>query len=131
MENFILFPICVIQALSLLLLSAYYKFLVGFPVVAVAALLLYVGCYQVILLLAYWPYSDGFTIIHEIGWNYFSLLPEKMPLSSIIRKYYYKFQTMRKLSGVLLHGKNCPPFILPCTVLSRPPRHSGASQIYF
>lgn len=34
-------------ALSLLLLSAYYKFLGGFPVVAVAALLLYVGCYQI------------------------------------------------------------------------------------
>ncbi|KAG6789349.1 hypothetical protein POTOM_005445 [Populus tomentosa] len=33
-------------ALSLLLLSAYYKFLGGFPLVAVAALLLYVGCYQ-------------------------------------------------------------------------------------
>ncbi|KAJ4971422.1 hypothetical protein NE237_004521 [Protea cynaroides] len=34
-------------ALSLFLLSAYYKFLGGFPVVAVAALLLYVGCYQI------------------------------------------------------------------------------------
>ncbi|VFQ76673.1 unnamed protein product [Cuscuta campestris] len=34
-------------ALSLFLLSAYYKFLGGFPLVAVAALLLYVGCYQV------------------------------------------------------------------------------------
>ncbi|KAA8549310.1 hypothetical protein F0562_000994 [Nyssa sinensis] len=34
-------------ALSLLLLSAYYKFLGGFPFVAVAALLLYVGCYQI------------------------------------------------------------------------------------
>ncbi|KAJ7947605.1 D-xylose-proton symporter-like [Quillaja saponaria] len=34
-------------ALSLVLLSAYYKFLGGFPVVAVAALLLYVGCYQI------------------------------------------------------------------------------------
>lgn len=34
------------QALSLLLLSAYYKILGGFPLVAVAALLLYVGCYQ-------------------------------------------------------------------------------------
>lgn len=34
-------------ALSLLLLSAYYKFLGGFPLVAVAALLLYVGCYQI------------------------------------------------------------------------------------
>ncbi|CAN1282691.1 D-xylose-proton symporter-like 3, chloroplastic [Linum perenne] len=33
--------------LSLFLLSAYYKFLGGFPLVAVAALLLYVGCYQV------------------------------------------------------------------------------------
>ncbi|KAF9665554.1 hypothetical protein SADUNF_Sadunf16G0135100 [Salix dunnii] len=33
-------------ALSLFLLSAYYKFLGGFPLVAVAALLLYVGCYQ-------------------------------------------------------------------------------------
>ncbi|KAG5515217.1 hypothetical protein RHGRI_036301 [Rhododendron griersonianum] len=33
--------------LSLLLLSAYYKFLGGFPLVAVAALLLYVGCYQI------------------------------------------------------------------------------------
>ncbi|CAN1150562.1 D-xylose-proton symporter-like 3, chloroplastic [Linum perenne] len=32
--------------LSLFLLSAYYKFLGGFPLVAVAALLLYVGCYQ-------------------------------------------------------------------------------------
>jgi hypothetical protein len=35
------------QAVSLLLLSAYYKFLGGFPSVAVAGLLLYVGCYQV------------------------------------------------------------------------------------
>lgn len=34
-------------AFSLLLLSAYYKFLGGFPLVAVAALLLYVGCYQI------------------------------------------------------------------------------------
>lgn len=34
-------------ALSLFLLSAYYKFLGGFPLVAVAALLLYVGCYQI------------------------------------------------------------------------------------
>ncbi|XP_065878350.1 D-xylose-proton symporter-like 3, chloroplastic [Euphorbia lathyris] len=34
-------------ALSLFLLSAYYKFLGGFPFVAVAALLLYVGCYQI------------------------------------------------------------------------------------
>nr|XP_009779937.1 PREDICTED: D-xylose-proton symporter-like 3, chloroplastic isoform X2 [Nicotiana sylvestris]XP_016450647.1 PREDICTED: D-xylose-proton symporter-like 3, chloroplastic isoform X2 [Nicotiana tabacum] len=33
-------------ALSLFLLSAYYKFLGSFPFVAVAALLLYVGCYQ-------------------------------------------------------------------------------------
>ncbi|CAL1402011.1 unnamed protein product [Linum trigynum] len=32
---------------SLLLLSAYYKFLGAFPIVAVAALLLYVGCYQI------------------------------------------------------------------------------------
>ncbi|KAF2311896.1 hypothetical protein GH714_027209 [Hevea brasiliensis] len=32
---------------SLFLLSAYYKFLGGFPFVAVAALLLYVGCYQI------------------------------------------------------------------------------------
>ncbi|KAJ8750527.1 hypothetical protein K2173_015680 [Erythroxylum novogranatense] len=34
-------------AVSLLMLSAYYKFLGGFPILAVAALLLYVGCYQV------------------------------------------------------------------------------------
>ncbi|KAL9405091.1 hypothetical protein Peur_002063 [Populus x canadensis] len=34
-------------ALSLFLLSAYYKFLGYFPLVAVAALLLYVGCYQI------------------------------------------------------------------------------------
>ncbi|KAL8140326.1 hypothetical protein V2J09_006347 [Rumex salicifolius] len=34
-------------ALSLFLLSAYYKFLGGLPSVAVAALLLYVGCYQI------------------------------------------------------------------------------------
>nr|GMD23955.1 D-xylose-proton symporter-like 3, chloroplastic [Ipomoea batatas] len=34
-------------AVSLFLLSAYYKFLDGFPLVAVAALLLYVGCYQI------------------------------------------------------------------------------------
>lgn len=34
-------------ALSLLFLSAYYKFLGGFPIVAVASLLLYVGCYQI------------------------------------------------------------------------------------
>lgn len=39
--------ICSSQALSLFLLSAYYKFLGGFPLVAVASLLLYVGCYQV------------------------------------------------------------------------------------
>lgn len=53
-EALILFSICVIQALSLLLLSAYYKFLGGFPVVAVAALLLYVGCYQVPFCLFSW-----------------------------------------------------------------------------
>ncbi|XP_042482617.1 D-xylose-proton symporter-like 3, chloroplastic [Macadamia integrifolia] len=34
-------------ALSLFLLFAYYRFLEGFPLVAVAALLLYVGCYQI------------------------------------------------------------------------------------
>ncbi|PNY17030.1 D-xylose-proton symporter-like protein chloroplastic-like, partial [Trifolium pratense] len=34
-------------ALSLVLLSAYYKFLGGLPIVAVGALLLYVGCYQI------------------------------------------------------------------------------------
>ncbi|GER26907.1 major facilitator superfamily protein [Striga asiatica] len=34
-------------AFSLLLLSAYYKFLGSYPLVAVAALLLYVGCYQI------------------------------------------------------------------------------------
>ncbi|KAB1225880.1 D-xylose-proton symporter-like 3, chloroplastic [Morella rubra] len=34
-------------ALSLFLLSAYYKVLGGLPIVAVAALLLYVGCYQI------------------------------------------------------------------------------------
>ncbi|XP_073140298.1 D-xylose-proton symporter-like 3, chloroplastic isoform X2 [Henckelia pumila] len=34
-------------AFSLLLLSAYYQFLGEFPFVAVAALLLYVGCYQI------------------------------------------------------------------------------------
>ncbi|XP_020236853.1 D-xylose-proton symporter-like 3, chloroplastic [Cajanus cajan] len=34
-------------AISLVLLSAYYKFLGGFPLVAVGALLLYVGCYQI------------------------------------------------------------------------------------
>ncbi|RXH84658.1 hypothetical protein DVH24_032942 [Malus domestica] len=34
-------------ALSLFLLSAYYKFLGGFPLIAVASLLLYVGCYQI------------------------------------------------------------------------------------
>ncbi|RDX99425.1 D-xylose-proton symporter-like 3, chloroplastic, partial [Mucuna pruriens] len=34
-------------ALSLVLLSAYYKFLGDFPLVAVGALLLYVGCYQI------------------------------------------------------------------------------------
>lgn len=38
---------CMFQALSLFLLSAYYKFLGSFPLVAVGALLLYVGCYQV------------------------------------------------------------------------------------
>ncbi|MCL7031325.1 hypothetical protein MKW94_012496 [Papaver nudicaule] len=32
---------------SLLFLSAYYKILQGYPLVAVAALLLYVGCYQI------------------------------------------------------------------------------------
>jgi len=35
------------QALSLFLLAAYYKILNGFPFVAVGALLLYVGAYQV------------------------------------------------------------------------------------
>ena len=35
------------QALSLFLLAAYYKILNGFPLVAVGALLLYVGAYQV------------------------------------------------------------------------------------
>lgn len=34
-------------ALSLFLLAAYYKFLGSFPLVAVASLLLYVGCYQI------------------------------------------------------------------------------------
>ncbi|KAF8395155.1 hypothetical protein HHK36_019096 [Tetracentron sinense] len=34
-------------ALSLALLASYYKFLGGYPIVAVAALLLYVGCYQI------------------------------------------------------------------------------------
>ncbi|KAK6935808.1 Major facilitator, sugar transporter-like [Dillenia turbinata] len=34
-------------AVSLFLLCAYYKFLAGIPLVAVAALLLYVGCYQI------------------------------------------------------------------------------------
>ncbi|CAM8909942.1 unnamed protein product [Rhodiola kirilowii] len=34
-------------AVSLLCLSAYYKFLGSFPLVAVASLLLYVGCYQI------------------------------------------------------------------------------------
>ena len=43
-----------LQAISLVLLSAYYKFLGGFPLVAVAALLLYVGCYQVML----WSFED-------------------------------------------------------------------------
>ncbi|KAL5717287.1 hypothetical protein ACHQM5_010321 [Ranunculus cassubicifolius] len=33
--------------ISLLLLSAYYKFLQGIPIVAVISLLLYVGCYQI------------------------------------------------------------------------------------
>ncbi|KAF6137845.1 hypothetical protein GIB67_040553 [Kingdonia uniflora] len=33
--------------LSLLLLAAYYKVLSGYPIVAVGALLLYVGCYQI------------------------------------------------------------------------------------
>lgn len=37
------------QAVSLLLLWAYYKFLGGFPFIAVGALLLYVGSYQVIM----------------------------------------------------------------------------------
>jgi hypothetical protein len=35
------------QALSLFLLAAYYKILNSFPFVAVGALLLYVGAYQV------------------------------------------------------------------------------------
>ena len=43
-----------LQAISLVLLSAYYRFLGGFPLVAVAALLLYVGCYQVML----WSFED-------------------------------------------------------------------------
>jgi hypothetical protein len=46
MNAYSAFHIFVLQALSLFLLSAYYKFLGGFPLVAVAALLLYVGCYQ-------------------------------------------------------------------------------------
>ncbi|KAG4994169.1 hypothetical protein JHK86_030996 [Glycine max] len=40
-------PLLIGGALSLVLLSAYYKFLGGFPLVAVGALLLYVGCYQI------------------------------------------------------------------------------------
>jgi hypothetical protein len=35
------------QTIALLLLAAYYKILSGFPYVAVGALLLYVGSYQV------------------------------------------------------------------------------------
>lgn len=46
MNAYSAFHMYVLQALSLFLLSAYYKFLGGFPLVAVAALLLYVGCYQ-------------------------------------------------------------------------------------
>lgn len=34
-------------AVSLFLLTAYFKFLGGFPAIAVIALLLYVGCYQI------------------------------------------------------------------------------------
>ncbi|KAK8488803.1 hypothetical protein V6N11_025320 [Hibiscus sabdariffa] len=45
-------------ALSLFLLCAYYKFLGEFPYVAVAALLLYVGCYQAsILSISFGPIS--------------------------------------------------------------------------
>ncbi|XWS71654.1 hypothetical protein CRYUN_Cryun03dG0156800 [Craigia yunnanensis] len=40
-------------ALSLFLLSAYFKFFGGLPFVAVAALLLYVGCYQANIIWAY------------------------------------------------------------------------------
>ncbi|XP_062171488.1 D-xylose-proton symporter-like 3, chloroplastic isoform X2 [Alnus glutinosa] len=43
------------MAISLFLLSAYYKFLGGFPFVAVAALLLYVGCYQISFGPISWP----------------------------------------------------------------------------
>jgi energy-converting hydrogenase Eha subunit E len=39
------------QTIALLLLAAYYKILNGFPYVAVGALLLYVGSYQVGILL--------------------------------------------------------------------------------
>lgn len=49
------------QTLSLFLLSAYYKFLGGFPLVAVASLLLYVGCYQVKL----------FILVLVICWSIF------------------------------------------------------------
>jgi hypothetical protein len=60
------------QAISLFLLSAYYKFLGGFPFVAVAGLLLYVGCYQVIIL----SFKD---------WNYF-FLTVTMRSTSIVSK---------------------------------------------
>lgn len=46
MNAYSAFHMFVLQALSLFLLSAYYKILGCFPLVAVAALLLYVGCYQ-------------------------------------------------------------------------------------
>ena len=44
------------QTVALFLLAAYYKVLSGFPYVAVGALLLYVGCYQVGALLVYMGY---------------------------------------------------------------------------
>jgi hypothetical protein len=48
-----LFVLCNWQTLSLILLAAYYKILSDFPFVAVGALLLYVGSYQVGALLLY------------------------------------------------------------------------------
>ncbi|RZB79795.1 D-xylose-proton symporter-like 3, chloroplastic isoform B [Glycine soja] len=59
-------------ALSLVLLSAYYKFLGGFPLVAVGALLLYVGCYQVNI---FWSIlfigSAAYIIIFNPGMGFF------------------------------------------------------------
>lgn len=53
------------QTVALFLLAAYYKVLSAFPFVAVGALLLYVGCYQVGALLVYGVFNE-YRVVREI-----------------------------------------------------------------